>query len=108
MAKKNEARKVGPAGNLDYVEWGSERHVALLGLRKADEGDEIQHEGFALVDMTAYGVQATPAYLKEILHQKVSTLNTPPTPPQSDDLTAPNYAPRMFVPPTRPASGTTF
>ena len=101
----------------DYIEHGSERHVAFLGLRKATEAEAAQaekreaaneiglvYEGYVLQDITAFGVTAEAAMLKAILMQKVHQLAPMPT-PQSDDPLAPNYAPRLWVPSGIPVSG---
>lgn len=36
------AGPVEPGGQTDYVAFGSDRHLALLGLVKVDEGDNVQ------------------------------------------------------------------
>jgi len=65
----------------DYVEWGSERHMALLGLVKADPGDEADYithtangETFRLEDeVTPFMSYADPGKIaKLVLRQKVS------------------------------------
>lgn len=83
----------------DYIEHGSDKHAALIGIRKATDEDELKYKTWTLVDMTAFGPQATMTYLKEVLRQKVSVLEagSPPL-PQSTDKFADNYAPPMFVP----------
>jgi hypothetical protein len=91
--------------NPDYIEHGSERHAALLGLVKAGEDDEPQHEGWALADVTMYGAAARPEFLLQTLKQKVSELTTPPPVMQSEDPLAPNYAPPMWMPDGEPVSG---
>ena len=99
MARKTTpGRKPGPAGNMDYVEPGSDLHAAILGLKKAEDGDAYTHQGWALVDTTAFGPQATPAYIAEVLRQKVSELTSPLPEIQSDDPWAPGYAPPMIDP----------
>lgn len=100
----------------DYIEYGSERHVAFLGLRKAtsketavakkrENANEIGlvYEGYVLEDITAFGVTAEAAMLKAILMQKVHQLAGPPL-PQSDDPNAKNYAPPLWVPEGTPMS----
>lgn len=83
----------------DFVQHGSDKHAALIGIRKATEDDELKYKGWALVDMTAFGPQTTMAYLKEVLRQKVSVLEAgAPPKPQSEDPMEPNYAPPMFNP----------
>lgn len=95
MAKRPITRKPGPAGNLDYVEPGSDRHAAMLGLKKADEYDNPTQDGWALQDVTAYGPAARPEFLAQTLRQKVSELTSGPYKPQSEDPFAPNYAPPL-------------
>lgn len=113
MAKKTKktTRERGPAGNPDYVAWGSERHAQLLGLRRAIDSDEYIEDGWTLADivevMTRFP-QATEIVIREMLRRQVRLLNTPPEPPQSDDPFAPNYAPPLFIPPVKPADGLTF
>jgi len=91
--------KPGPAGNLDYVEHGSDRHAAMIGLRKADKEDTLQFHGWTLADMTLFGPGVLEGYVREVLRQKGVTLETgaPPT-PQSTDRSAPGYAPPMWTP----------
>lgn len=73
--------------------------LQTLGLRKAEEGDEPQLEGWTLADLTAFGPSARPEYKREVLRQKVSSLLSGPAPvPQSDDPLAPNYAPPIIDP----------
>ena len=55
--------------NRDYVERGSERHAAILGLI-ADPESPLK---WRLADPTQFGPNATPAYLTEALRQKVSS-----------------------------------
>lgn len=81
----------------NYIAHGSEEHANLLGIRKADDSDEIVWQGYALMDETAFGVNATERYLRTILKQKYNTLKTPPAVPQSDPL-KPNFAQPMFDP----------
>lgn len=91
--------------NLDYIEHGSDRHAAFLGLVKAKEDDEPQQDGWALADITMYGPSARPEYLRRVLAQKVSELTTLPPEMQSDDPLAPHYAPPMWMPSEEPVSG---
>lgn len=91
--------------NPDYVEHGSNRHAALLGLVRATEEDELRHEGWTLADVTMFGPAARPWYLKRVLIQKVNELISPPLKVQSDDPLAPGYAPPMWVPSEEPVSG---
>jgi len=79
------------------VEFGSDQHAGLLGLKKASEDDVPQLDGWALIDVTVHGPAARPEYLREVLRQKVSTLQSgPPPTPQSEDPLADNYAPPMW------------
>lgn len=81
------------------VKHGSDDHASLLGLKKAEKDDAYQVDGWTLVDVTAFGPQATEAYIKEVLRQKVSELKAGPPPmPQSKDPYKPNYAPPIWVP----------
>jgi hypothetical protein len=81
----------------DHIEFGSEEHAQFLGLRKAQDKDPYQCEGWALVDITQYGPAARPEYLQAILQQKVNELKTKPK--------VPDYAPKMWVPSEAPVSG---
>ena len=93
--RKNE--EVG--AQTDFIKHGSPEHAAILGLRKATEKDDIKLDGWTLIDMTAFGPQATEAYLKEVLRQKVSELKSgAPGEPQSVDPRKPNYHPPMWNP----------
>jgi len=109
MVKRQETRReVGPAGNTDYIEPGSDRHAAILQLKEAGEHDtyrlaDSKGRAWALVDATTFGPQVTEAYLKEVLRQRVTELETAQLPIQSSDPFAPGYAPRMIIPP--PARG---
>jgi len=88
MAKRTIKQK------LDYVERGSDRHAMVLGLVK-DPGSEF---GWKLADPTAYGPTATEVYLREVLRQKVSDLNTAMPTIQSEDPLSPGFAPPMWRP----------
>ena len=79
----------------DYVPHGSPEHAALLGLVP----DKTNPTGYRLADPTAWGPQATSAFLEEILRQKVNSLlqGAPPT-PQIKDPRKPGYAPPLWVP----------
>jgi len=74
--------------NADYVPHGSPDHAAILGLRKATGEDALERDGWTLIDMTAFGPQATEAYLREVLRQKVATLKAgvPTIPPNAPAL----------------------
>lgn len=94
MARKSTDKKRG-----DYIEHGSDKHAALIGIRKATEDDTIKYKGWCLVDNTAFGPQASEKYIFEVLRQKVSVLEAGAPPmPQSEDPSEPNYAPPMFIP----------
>ncbi len=99
MATKNvtdkEQKPVKP-GQPDYVEHGSDRHAAILGLIR----DESNPLGWRLADPTMFGAQVTQTYLDEVLRQKVAELNAGAPPmPQSTDPFAPGYAPTLLIPP---------
>lgn len=91
-----------PKRGPDYVEHGSEKHAALLGLIP----DPKSPSKYRLADGTAFGPQATQAYLDEVLRQKISTLESgPPAYPQTEDPTKPSYAPPLWVPVEAPQGG---
>ena len=81
-----------------YVEHGSERHLELLGLRKATDDDEIQFGGYAFVDVTKYPANARPDYLRNVIQQLLSEWKTKPVKPQTEDKLGKNYAPPIFDP----------
>ncbi len=88
------------ATQKDHVVHGSEQHAAILGLIP----DKTAPLGYRLADPTAFGPQATQAYMDEVLRQKVTTLKAGPPPmPQTKDPTKPNYAPPLWVPIEAPA-----
>ena len=58
----------------DYIKHGSDAHASLMGLRKAKADDAVQMDGWTLQDMTMFGPQATEAFLRETLRQKVNEL----------------------------------
>jgi len=91
--------------NPDYIEHGSDRHAAHLGLVKAGKDDEPQQDGWALADITMYGAAARPEYLRRVLAQFVAELTTLPPEVQSEDPLAPGYAPPMWMPSGEPVSG---
>jgi len=84
--------------NPDYVEHGSDRHAALLGLRKAEKDDEPQFDSWALADITMYGPNARPEYLVRVLRQKINELKSKPPVMQSKDPFKPHYAPPIWKP----------
>ena len=103
---RRRTRKPGPAGNVDYVPHGSEQHAELIGLRKAEDGEELQLDGWTLADRTAWGPQATESYIKEVLRQKVVEWKKgAPPKPQSEDPFAPNYMPPIWKPSEEPVTG---
>ena len=67
-------REASRTAQPDYVEWGSDRHAAIIGLKKATPDDKIEFDGWALQDTTQFGPQARDEYIREVLRQKVSTL----------------------------------
>lgn len=97
----NNSRKTANNGKRpDFVEFGSERHAALLRLRKAtkDDDQELVIGGYTLANIAEYGPNATTRFLKTILMQRINELNSTPEIPQSEDRSKPNYAPPMFDP----------
>ncbi len=97
MARKR-VREPGPGGNLDYVPHGSDEQAGYLGLKKAGKDDVPQLDGWALTDITMWGVTATDKFLMEKLRQKVSELNSESPKVQSDDPMAPHYAKPIWRP----------
>ena len=83
----------------DYVAWGSEAHLELLGIRPVRDDDDIVHEGYALMDVTQFGPLATERYIRAVLVSRVSMLKQQPPRIQSEDRTKPGYAPPMVIPP---------
>jgi len=84
----------------DYIERGSDQHAGLLGLRKATEDDgDLVYEGWTLQDPNMLGPTATERAIRTVLRQKVTELKQPMPDYQSDDPTAPFYAPPMMLPP---------
>jgi len=75
----------------DYIEHGSDEHAALLGLVKDEKG------GWQLEDVTQYGPNATEKFLAQVLRQKISELEHPPT--------VPDGSPPMWVPADSEVSG---
>lgn len=95
-------RYVGPVeekpAQTDYVAHGSDEHAALLGLKKAGEDDKFAVDGWTFEDVTAFGANARPDYIEQVLRQKVSSLRAPMPEPQSKDPKAPHFAPLMWKP----------
>ena len=82
-----------------FIEIGSENHMRLLGLRKADSTDDIVFEGYALEDVTQFGQVVSERYLRQTLISRVSLLKTPFPKIQSSDRSRAGYAVPMVVPP---------
>lgn len=114
-----QPREIPLEERADSIEFGSEKHIAFMGLREAtpkevarsekrEEANEVGlvYEGYVLQDITAFGVTVEAEVLKAILMQKVHQLAGPPL-PQSDDPNAPNYAPSLWVPEGTPMSSPT-
>lgn len=78
-----------------YIAHGSPEHAELLGIRKATEDDEPVVDGWALVNLTEFGPNATASFLKNVLRQKVSELKagTPVVPANSPKLWRPKGNP---------------
>jgi len=104
----------------DYIEHGSDRHAAWLGLRKATPEEQKSKEqkdedgkgqvalvvdGWTLQDITAFGVTADKDFLLAVLRQKVSQLTSPVPSYQTIDKNAPDYAPPMWRPQGFPVTG---
>jgi len=83
-----------PRKNPDYVAHGSERHAALLGLRKADKDDELACEGWTM-DVTNYPPDTTELWFRRELRSKVNELNSETPKYQSKNPGAPFYAPEL-------------
>ena len=98
-SKSNTQVKV-TAVRSDFVAHGSEQHARMLNIRPANGEDDpdLVHKEQTFIDFTRYGFQASDRFLKATLIQKVNEWENPPQTPQSDDPTAPNYAPAMFDP----------
>ena len=84
-----------PKDRPDYVERGSDRHAAMLGLKKAKD-EELALEGWTLEDITQFGPSATKEYLTRVLEQKVNELTSPVPPVQSRNQFEPHFAPTMW------------
>ena len=80
--------------NRDYVERGSDRHAAVLGLLPDPESPLK----WKLADPTLAGPNAPEAYLREVLRQKISDLTAAMPEIQSDDPWEPGYAQPMWMP----------
>ena len=89
--------------NPNFIEPGSERHMAIVGLRLSDEHDTITVEGekgkYAHADLTKWGPNVRDEFLRRVLVQKVAGFETGFGPaPQSEDPFADNYAPPLWSP----------
>ena len=87
-----------PEIQTDYVERGSDRHAAMLGLKKAEDFDKPQLNDWALEDIVSHGPTVNSEYLEQVLRQKVSELSTIIPITQSVDSLAPNFAPTLWQP----------
>jgi hypothetical protein len=98
MSKKNRTRTL-PDGTVqhDFIEHGSDEHMAYLGLRKATKGDKVQFKGYAFA-YAPYGVEWDEDRELRLLRSKVSGLLTKPPEIQSENRDAPGYAPPMWLP----------
>jgi len=83
-----------PKQNNDYVAYGSERHAALLGLRKAEPNEELELKGWTL-DITSYPPNTSEIWFRQELRGKVNELTSEPPKYQSRDPGAPFYAPEL-------------
>ena len=63
----------------DFIEHGSAAHAQMLGLRKATDDDKLKYQGYALVDVTAWGPLAREDYIQAQLIQRVHELQSQPT-----------------------------
>jgi len=84
-----------PKDRPDYVERGGDRHAAMLGLKKAENGD-IAVDGWALEDVTMFGPQVTDKFLEAYLRQRVNELTSEAPEIQSTDPFAPHFAPTLW------------
>lgn len=89
---------VDPEKQTDFVEHGSDQHAALLGLKKATNGDKPQLDGWTLEDITSWGPAATPEYLEQTLRQKVNELTAKMPKTQSRDPREAHFAPVLWRP----------
>ena len=86
-----------PRDRPDYVERGSDRHAAMLGLKKAASDDDLQQDGWTLEDITQFGPNVTEKYLKALLFQKANELTSPMPTYQSKDPREPFFAPTLWT-----------
>ena len=88
-----------PEVQTDFVPHGSDRHAGMMGLKKAQDHDVPQLDGWALEDVVSYGPTVSTEFLEALLRGKVKELSTPFPTLQSRDPLAPNFAPVMWRPP---------
>lgn len=99
-----------PEERADFIAYGSEQHMVFLGIREATEDDEVTYasdsgQKYALTDITVFGVNVRPEFLKAILMQKVSSFTCPVPVLQSTDPAQPHYAPPLWIPDDIPVTG---
>jgi hypothetical protein len=95
------AKRREPAAQTDYVEPGSDRHAAMLGLREATSEDgKLIIDGWTLDDITSFPPSTTPEYLMRMLRQKVNELTATAFETQSRSPLEPGFAPTMWRPGT--------
>jgi hypothetical protein len=84
-----------PKRNPDYVEHGSERQASMLGLRKAEDEDELAYQGWTIVDVASFPPSTTQTWLQAYLRSKVNELLSEGPKYQSTDPRKPFYAPTL-------------
>jgi len=99
-----------PEERADYIAPGSKEHMVFLGIHEATKDDDMTYsvdggKEFALTDITIFGVNVRPEFLKAILMQKVSSFSCPAPEIQSTDPSKPHYAPALWIPDDVPVSG---
>ena len=87
-----------PVEQADYVKHGSDRHAAMLGLKKASDKDKFTSNGWAFQDPTQWGPTARDDFIQVQLEQRVSELTAPLPQYQSSDPREPFFAPVMWRP----------
>lgn len=80
--------RTGPAGNLDYIEFGSAAHAHILNLRAARTGDYIvmgdeKGREWTMTDVTAFPPGTTENYLRAVLAERLRILCTVPAVPKN-------------------------
>jgi len=87
--REGKLRQEGPNRLPGYIEFGSEQHMELLGLRRVIKGiddipgmEPLTYEGYTLVDVSMHGPMASRQYLMFHLIAKVNELRAgkPPLP----------------------------